>query len=1002
AADVQDAKPKRVLVILDRADLPWLNILTQSLQAALQSTSPYPVDLHIEYTDQGRYPDDIHRQKLTELYRLKYVDVPMDLVIGVGDEAADLLVEYGVRLFGEIPMIIISANPKTLQRDFLKPNMTSLLWGVDIQGNVTLIEELMPNTRRLFIVSGSSLSDREVQKLAQTGLREYQGPLEINYIDDDSQAALLEKVAQLPENAALLYLVFNRDAKGAAFVSREMLSAISAKANAPVFGILETYLGFGIVGGRLLSAEVQGRRCAEVAARIMSGVSPKDVHPERVLNHLMFDWHQLKRWKIPEDRLPPGSIIRFKTPAFWDLYRWYVITAIFIVLVQGGLISFLLRQRTLRYHAQADLAERLRFEKTLSELSARFVNLPPDRVDSQIAHELKMLAKFFEVDRVTVFEISEIDQRLHTVHSFTRSNVAPAPSQIEFHRLTWAQKKLFNGEMVIFSDPGELPPDAVAEKEFLQSQGVRSAVVVPLKAEQSTLGLLTLTMLRRPKEWQRDLTPRLGLVAEVFANALARKRHQIALLQSKKFNRSILDSLNYQIAVLDLGGNILDVNESWRKFARQNDAKSLDRIGTGLNYIDVCRESACAGDTLAQTALEGIQSVLDGKREQFMLDYPCDSPVEERWFSMRVIPFSGRKGGAIVSHIDITDRKLAESDLRKAYTKIEGLKKQLEAEAAYLQDEIKLEHNFESIIGTSAAIKYVLYKVEQVAATDTSVLILGETGTGKELMARAIHSLSLHNARPLVKVDFASLPASLIESELFGHERGAFTGAQTQRIGRFEVANGTTIFLDEIGELPLELQPKLLRVLQDGEFERLGSTRTIKVDVRVIAATNRDLEAEVREGLFREDLFYRLNVFPISVPPLRDRPEDIPLFVRFFVEKVSKGMGRSIVQIPHSIIKTMQDYPWPGNVRELQNVIERAVISSSGPSLRLADELTVSTPKAMPNHLRTLQDIEIDHITRVLEETGWRIEGPKGAAVILDINPSTLRTRMRKLGIKKP
>ena len=214
--------------------------------------------------------------------------------------------------------------------------------------------------------------------------------------------------------------------------------------------------------------------------------------------------------------------------------------------------------------------------------------------------------------------------------------------------------------------------------------------------------------------------------------------------------------------------------------------------------------------------------------------------------------------------------------------------------------------------------------------------------------------------------------------------------------------NGTTIFLDEIGELPLELQPKLLRVLQDGEFERLGSTRTIKVDVRVIAATNRDLEAEVREGRFREDLFYRLNVFPITVPPLRDRMEDIPLLALFLTEKVSKGVGKSIVQIPHSIIKTMQDYPWPGNVRELQNVIERAVINSSGPKLRLADDLTGPAHKAMPNHLRTLQDIEIDHITRVLEETGWRIEGPKGAAVILDINPSTLRTRMRKLGIKKP
>jgi transcriptional regulator with GAF, ATPase, and Fis domain len=252
-----------------------------------------------------------------------------------------------------------------------------------------------------------------------------------------------------------------------------------------------------------------------------------------------------------------------------------------------------------------------------------------------------------------------------------------------------------------------------------------------------------------------------------------------------------------------------------------------------------------------------------------------------------------------------------------------------------------------------------------------------------------------------VKVDFASLPASLIESELFGHERGAFTGAQTQRIGRFEVANGTTIFLDEIGELPLELQPKLLRVLQDGEFERLGSTQTIKVDVRVIAATNRDLEAEVREGLFREDLFYRLNVFPISVPPLRDRPEDIPLFVRFFVEKVSKGMGRSIEKTPQSVMKILQDYSWPGNVRELQNVIERAVISSSGPSLRLADELTVSTPKEMPNHLRTLQEIEMEHITRTLEHTDWRIDGPKGAAKILDMNPSTLRSRMRKLGIKK-
>jgi len=796
--------------------------------------------------------------------------------------------------------------------------------------------------------------------------------------------------------------MFTRDARGTNFIPRELLSVLAANANAPVFGIVDAFLGYGIVGGSLLSAEVQGRRLADIAVRILEGESPENIYPAHVLNHLMFDWRQLKRWGIPEDRLPPGSIVRFKTPSFWDRYRGYILATIFIVLAQGSLIFFLLKQRAQRHRAQVDLAERLRFEETLTAMSARFMNLPPDRLESQIAQELKIIAKFFGVDRVALFETPEFGQRLHAVQSFSSAGVAPAPSQIEIQRLTWAQKKLFNGEMVIFSHPGELPPDAVAEKEFLQAQGVRSAVVVPLKADQSTLGLLTLTMLRRPKEWPQDLTPRLGLVAEVFANALARNRHQTALLQSKKFNRSILDSLNYHIAVLDHGGNILDVNESWRKFARQNDAKSLDRIGTGLNYIDVCRESACGGDTLVQTALEGIQSVLDGKREQFMMDYPCDSPVEELWFSMRVIPFSGRKGGAIVSHIDITDRKLAESDLRKAYTEIAGLKNQLEAEAAYLQEEIKLEHNFESIIGSSAALKYVLYKVEQVAPTDSTVLILGETGTGKELISRAIHSRSPRHARPLVKVDCAALPANLIESELFGHERGAFTGALARQIGRFELANGNTLFLDEVGELPLELQPNLLRVLEDGEFERLGSTRTIKIDVRVIAATNRDLEAEVREGRFREDLFFRLNVFPISVPPLRDRLEDIPLLTQFFVEKASKKLGKSIEKIPQSVIKSLQDYPWPGNVRELQNVLERAVITSSGPKLRLVDDLTGPTPKELPNHLRKLQDIEIDHITRVLEETGWRVEGPKGAALILDINPSTLRTRMRKLGIKKP
>jgi chemotaxis protein methyltransferase CheR len=295
----------------------------------------------------------------------------------------------------------------------------------------------------------------------------------------------------------------------------------------------------------------------------------------------------------------------------------------------------------------------------------------------------------------------------------------------------------------------------------------------------------------------------------------------------------------------------------------------------------------------------------------------------------------------------------------------------------------------------------VLYKVEQIASSDTTVLILGETGTGKELVARAIHSLSPRKDRTLVKVNCATLPSNLIESELFGHEKGAFTGAHARQLGRFEVANGASLFLDEIGELPLELQPKLLRVIQDGEFERLGSSGTIKVDVRVIAATNRNLEEEVRRGRFREDLWYRLSIFPITAPPLRERMEDIALLVEFFVEKISRRLGKSIESIPTSVMNTLQDYQWPGNVRELENVLERAVINSSGPKLRLVDELK-KPQKDLTTPQKTLVEVERDHIVRTLEQTNWKVSGKNGAAEILGLNRSTLRARIRKLGIHQP
>ena len=350
---------------------------------------------------------------------------------------------------------------------------------------------------------------------------------------------------------------------------------------------------------------------------------------------------------------------------------------------------------------------------------------------------------------------------------------------------------------------------------------------------------------------------------------------------------------------------------------------------------------------------------------------------------------------------EVEDRKQAEKTLRDALVEIKELKNRLEAEKAYLQEEIKLEYNYENIIGNSDELRYTLYKVEQIAQTGTTVIILGETGTGKELIARAIHASGPRKNRSLVKVNCATLPLNLMESELFGHERGAFSGAFTRRLGRFEVADGATLFLDEIGELPLELQTKLLRVIQDGEFERLGSSRTIKVDVRIIAATNRNLEEEVRNGRFRKDLWYRLNIFPITVPPLRNRIEDLPLLMEFFLDKVSKKLGKSIDYIPKSIMNTLQSYHWPGNIREFENVIERAVINASENKLRLTDNLD-KPQKNLTTTPKTLEKVERDHIVSILEETRWKVSGKNGASEILGLNVSTLRARMRKLGICRP
>jgi len=487
---------------------------------------------------------------------------------------------------------------------------------------------------------------------------------------------------------------------------------------------------------------------------------------------------------------------------------------------------------------------------------------------------------------------------------------------------------------------------------------------------------------------------------EIFDDILGSVREPLVVLDSDlrvvKANHSFYRTFKVEpggtegIVIYDLGNrqwdipklrelleDILPQNSTFNDFEVEHNFETIGRKIMHLNARRIYRESE-----QTQMILLAIEDVTE--REYYKRH--LEELVEKRTAEIRVAREEAEKG-----------KQIAEA----ALFEIKKLKDQLEAERAYLQEEIKLEYNHENIIGQSDGINYVLYKVEQIARSNTIVLVLGETGTGKELVARAIHGLSLRKERALVKVNCATLPSNLIESELFGHEKGAFTDAHSRHLGRFEVADSTTLFLDEIGELPLELQPKLLRAVQDGEFERLGSSHTIKVDARIIVATNRNLEEEVRRGRFRDDLWYRLNIFPITMPPLRDRLDDIPLLVDFYVKKISKRMGKSIEIIPTRVRNALQNYHWPGNVRQLENVLERAVINSSGPELRLVDELKTQQ-KDVSTAQKTLEAVEREHIMRILEQTQWKVSGKNGAAEILGLNRSTLRARMRKLGILKP
>jgi len=459
--------------------------------------------------------------------------------------------------------------------------------------------------------------------------------------------------------------------------------------------------------------------------------------------------------------------------------------------------------------------------------------------------------------------------------------------------------------------------------------------------------------------------------------------------------QSLLDALTDHVALVDSVGDIVAVNGPWRRFGDENGLRA-PLHGVGTNYLDVCQ--AARGDRYAAEALNGIRAVLSGALPEFTVRYPCYGPAGPAWYEARAVRLGVPDSLALLAHRPIADLAQTEEQLATALAQVASLTDHLEADGIYLRHDVPQRYEFEELVGETQAMRRIMHRIEQVARTDATVLLLGETGTGKELVARAIHALSSRSSRPLVKVNCAALPSTLIESELFGHEKGAFTGAIGRKIGRFELADGGTIFLDEIGDVDPAVQAKLLRVLQNGEFERVGSSVSLRTNARVIAATNRDLHRAIGFGTFRGDLYYRLTVFPIEVPALRERNDDVPLLVWYFVTKHQDRFGKRIERVPRRTMEMLVRYPWPGNVRELENVIERALIVSADRTLRLDGVLEDVEPGGASQRL---QDAERAHILRVLEACGGRLKGRGNAAERLGLKPSTLRSRMKKLGISR-
>ena len=643
---------------------------------------------------------------------------------------------------------------------------------------------------------------------------------------------------------------------------------------------------------------------------------------------------------------------------------------------------------------QIELQERLRFETLVADISARFVNVPADQVDSEIEAAQRRICESLKIEHSSLWQAApDMPGALILTHLYRDPDLPPAPDRMFGpDSFPWIQAQGMTNGMICIADTSKLPPEAAIDRENCRKYSIKATIGFPLVVGRGPVfGAIGFEAIHEPRDWPEPLQKRLLLIAQIFANALDRKRSEQKLRESEARLSLAAASANAGLWTLDP-----DTGQIWAT------DKTYELLGIPVSAaFNVETFLAVLHSEDREVVRRAIQNAMESGKESSSEYRVMLADGNVRWIASHGCRQGGNNGQPIRLmgvNIDITKSKLMEQELKV-------FRDRLQAESDYLREEVRVTGKFDEIIGQSKPLKRVFQRIEQVAPTDSVVLITGETGTGKELVARAIHKRSNRSARAFVSVNCAAIPTSLIASELFGYEKGAFTGATQRRLGRFELADGGTIFLDEVGELPPETQVALLRVLQERTLERVGGSQSISADVRVLAATNRDLQAAVEAGTFRQDLFYRLNVFPIHMPPLRDRVEDIPLLVEYLTERYASKAGKKIASINKQTLDLFKTYDWPGNIRELQNVLERAVILCDGDILAVDEtwlQRELPRPIVATRRLgRAGADQERDLIESALTESRGRVSGPGGAAAKLGIPRSTLESRIRSLQINK-